>query len=136
MSKRLAIAFLLSVSGAVVGTAQAAGGHRSIYDKNYDVPTVVRSGTATVSTVPECTDLAPPAYPADALRSGAQGKVQARLSVGADGKVTDVRVENSSLTGGDQKLFEEEIRKVASQYRCDSRGQPYQIIQEFVFSTQ
>lgn len=53
--------------------------------------TPVRSATAPVPT-----HMPPPRYPVSALRRGETGEVRVRITVGADGRPSDVSVERSS----------------------------------------
>jgi TonB family protein len=127
---------LLCLPGVLPGVAAHAASGSNPYDKNFDVPAMVHTGKATVAQVPECTQQTTPDYPREALRSRAQGKVRARLEIGPDGLVKNVAIEQSSLAPAERQAFEETIRKAATTYQCDRRGQPYQVIQEFVFSVQ
>jgi len=65
------------------------------------------------------------AYPSDAIRAGAQGRVVAKLSVGADGRVTACSITTSS---GNSSLDDTTCRIARSKVRYtpakDENGQP------------
>jgi protein TonB len=74
-----------------------------------------------------------PRFPVEALRAGVDGgRVTAQLTVGADGRVTDVQVVSSSPPG----VFERESRRALFAWRYEPPGRIVTTRVELVFRTE
>jgi protein TonB len=74
-----------------------------------------------------------PRFPAEALRSGVDsGRVIAQLTIGADGRVTDVQIVSSSPPG----IFERESRRALFAWRYEPPGRIVTTRVELVFRTE
>lgn len=71
-----------------------------------------------------------PAFSAEAARDGiTEGRVLARLAIGADGRVTGVRI----LESAPRRVFDREVRHAALRWRYQPPGEPREVDVEFVF---
>jgi len=71
-----------------------------------------------------------PNFAAEAARDGiTEGRVLARLAIGADGRVTGVRI----LESAPRRVFDREVRHAALRWRYQPPGEPREVDVEFVF---
>ncbi|MCX8114949.1 MAG: TonB family protein, partial [Burkholderiaceae bacterium] len=71
-----------------------------------------------------------PNFAAQAAREGiTEGRVLARLAIGADGRVTGVRI----LESAPRRVFDREVRHAALRWRYQPPGEPREVDVEFVF---
>lgn len=79
----------------------------------------------------ECSPRTEPTFPRNALVSGiSTGFVEARLTIGAQGRVKNVRVERAEPAG----YFERAVRQAVESWQCTARGTDYEVLQRFEFS--
>ena len=70
-----------------------------------------------------------PSYPVDALRSGITGDVQVEMTIGLDGRVTDVRVLQSRPRG----TFDREVTNTVRGWRFEPLDEEAKLTRNFVF---
>lgn len=125
-------------AGAAPGAVRSAAPEAELPAPDRNVPTVEVAAArqpAPSTQPPPPAALVPiaqprPRFAAGAVRDGiTQGRVLARLSVDADGRVTDARIVESSP----RRVFDREVRQAALRWRYRPPGEPREIDVEFVF---
>jgi protein TonB len=87
-------------------------------------PTTAPSvGCKAETQLPDCT-CERPVYPPDAARQGEQGRTTVRISVNAEGRVTDVEMLVSSGSRKLDRATVEHFRKVCFNPARDAQGHP------------
>jgi protein TonB len=89
--------------------------------------------TSAVAAPPKVLKKVPPEFPAAATKKGVtSGSVKAKLTIGADGKVTDVEI----LEAAPPKLFDKAVIEALMEWRFEASGEKQSHELKLVFNSE